>query len=361
MSEPNSASPTIRSPRTGRRSSRASGGKALDEITLDAVVAGDVTLDDLRITRRRSGSRPRSRGPPAGRRWPQNFERAAELVDVPAGLHHADLRAAAPRARASPRTPLLEAATELRDNVRRRAHGGLRRGGGRGLRAARAVHVPVLMEHGMSWKTDYRSIYYVGAPEPDDPDLAPAQTALLVIDVQNTYLDPPRPGVPVARRAAPLRPLDAVSRAHARNRPPAHAGPSRPLPQEGHRVPVRAHRLPYQGRARPLAVTEDAGLEQPAPAQGRAALADRAGARAAGRRDRRHQDDRQRADRHQPPAASSPISASRPSSAAGSSPTSACPRRSAASPTRASTWSWSRTAAPPDRTSCTTRSSRSST
>jgi nicotinamidase-related amidase len=40
----------------------------------------------------------------------------------------------------------------------------------------------------MAWKTDFRSIYYEGAPEPDDPDLNPATTALLVIDVQNTYL-----------------------------------------------------------------------------------------------------------------------------------------------------------------------------
>lgn len=40
----------------------------------------------------------------------------------------------------------------------------------------------------MSWKTDFRSIYYDGAPEPADPDLNPATTALLVIDVQNTYL-----------------------------------------------------------------------------------------------------------------------------------------------------------------------------
>lgn len=40
----------------------------------------------------------------------------------------------------------------------------------------------------MSWKTGYRSFYYDGAPEPDDPDLTPATTALLIIDVQNTYL-----------------------------------------------------------------------------------------------------------------------------------------------------------------------------
>jgi len=43
----------------------------------------------------------------------------------------------------------------------------------------------------MTWKTDYRSIYYDGAPEPEDPDLGWQDTALLVIDVQNTYLERP--------------------------------------------------------------------------------------------------------------------------------------------------------------------------
>jgi len=43
----------------------------------------------------------------------------------------------------------------------------------------------------MSWKTNYRSLYYLGAPEPEDPVLLPQQTALLVIDVQNTYLERP--------------------------------------------------------------------------------------------------------------------------------------------------------------------------
>lgn len=43
----------------------------------------------------------------------------------------------------------------------------------------------------MTWKTSYRSMYYDGAPEPDDPDLTPGTTALLVIDVQNTYLERP--------------------------------------------------------------------------------------------------------------------------------------------------------------------------
>jgi nicotinamidase-related amidase len=43
----------------------------------------------------------------------------------------------------------------------------------------------------MNWKTDYRSIYYLGAPEPPDLNLKPAETALLVIDVQNTYRQRP--------------------------------------------------------------------------------------------------------------------------------------------------------------------------
>lgn len=43
----------------------------------------------------------------------------------------------------------------------------------------------------MSWKTSYRSLYYMGAPEPDDPVLAPKETALLVIDIQNTYVERP--------------------------------------------------------------------------------------------------------------------------------------------------------------------------
>ena len=43
----------------------------------------------------------------------------------------------------------------------------------------------------MGWKTDHRSIYYATAPEPATPVLTPADTALLVIDVQNTYLQRP--------------------------------------------------------------------------------------------------------------------------------------------------------------------------
>jgi nicotinamidase-related amidase len=43
----------------------------------------------------------------------------------------------------------------------------------------------------MSWKTSFRSLYYDGAPKPDDPAIDPKSTALLVIDIQNTYLARP--------------------------------------------------------------------------------------------------------------------------------------------------------------------------
>lgn len=58
-------------------------GKSLDDVTLDAVVAGTVTLEDLSITAaalRQQAEIARS----AGRATlAQNFERAAELVAVP--------------------------------------------------------------------------------------------------------------------------------------------------------------------------------------------------------------------------------------------------------------------------------------
>ena len=54
----------------------------------------------------------------------------------------------------------------------------------------------------MSWKTDYRSIYYLDAPEPPDIALKPEETALLVIDVQNTYRKrPDREALPPGKQA----------------------------------------------------------------------------------------------------------------------------------------------------------------
>ena len=41
------------------------------------------------------------------------------------------------------------------------------------------------------WKHAFRSFYYENAEAPEDPELKPAETALLVIDIQNTYLQTP--------------------------------------------------------------------------------------------------------------------------------------------------------------------------
>lgn len=54
----------------------------------------------------------------------------------------------------------------------------------------------------MTWKTAYRSIYYATAPEPQTPVLKLAETAILVIDVQNTYLErPDRDALPPEEQA----------------------------------------------------------------------------------------------------------------------------------------------------------------
>ena len=41
-----------------------------------------------------------------------------------------------------------------------------------------------------SWKKSYRSFYYLNAEDPEDFNLKVDETALLVIDIQNTYLTP---------------------------------------------------------------------------------------------------------------------------------------------------------------------------
>ena len=50
-----------------------------------------------------------------------------------------------------------------------------------------------------NWKSAYRSFYYAGAEDPDDIKLNPATTALLVIDVQNTYMLPKESNAETAR------------------------------------------------------------------------------------------------------------------------------------------------------------------
>ena len=58
-------------------------GKKLDDITLDAVRAGDIKADDIKISKemlRKQGQVAAEADSPS---MAQNFERAAELVDVP--------------------------------------------------------------------------------------------------------------------------------------------------------------------------------------------------------------------------------------------------------------------------------------
>lgn len=51
----------------------------------------------------------------------------------------------------------------------------------------------------MSWKSSHRSFYYENAEDPDDIVLNPQSTALLVIDIQNTYLEEPEDAVEATR------------------------------------------------------------------------------------------------------------------------------------------------------------------
>ena len=52
-----------------------------------------------------------------------------------------------------------------------------------------------------NWKTAYRSFYYENADAPEDIQLAMDETALLVIDIQNTYLETPDNAEEAARWA----------------------------------------------------------------------------------------------------------------------------------------------------------------
>jgi len=89
-------------------------GKSLADITLDAVLAGDVTMEDLRITPDAllaQAEIARDAGRPTLAR---NFARAAELVDVPQDFIMEVYELLRP-GRAKTRQQLLEAARTLRE------------------------------------------------------------------------------------------------------------------------------------------------------------------------------------------------------------------------------------------------------
>ena len=92
---------------------RGQRGKSLDDITLDAVLSGEVTMEDLRITPRalagqaeisRSAKRPT---------LALNFERAAELVDIPQDFIMSSYELLRP-GRAKSKQVLLEMANTFR-------------------------------------------------------------------------------------------------------------------------------------------------------------------------------------------------------------------------------------------------------
>jgi propanediol dehydratase small subunit len=89
-------------------------GKALDAITVDGLAAGEVTLEDLRITPdalRMQAEIARAAGRPM---LAENFLRAAEMVDVPQDVVMAVYELLRP-GRAKDKAPLLEAARKLRE------------------------------------------------------------------------------------------------------------------------------------------------------------------------------------------------------------------------------------------------------
>jgi propanediol dehydratase small subunit len=88
-------------------------GKRLPEITLDAVLDGSVTMEDLRITPealRSQAEIARDAGRPT---LAQNFERASELVNVPQDVIMQVYELLRP-GRAKTKQQLLEAAAMLR-------------------------------------------------------------------------------------------------------------------------------------------------------------------------------------------------------------------------------------------------------
>ncbi|HVZ04439.1 diol dehydratase small subunit [Hyphomicrobium sp.] len=93
---------------------RTKAGKSIEDITLDGVLSGQITLEDLRITStalRQQAEIARAAGRPT---LAQNFERGAELVDVPQDVIMRTYELLRP-GRANSKTELLTAAKELRE------------------------------------------------------------------------------------------------------------------------------------------------------------------------------------------------------------------------------------------------------
>lgn len=96
---------------------RTARGRGIDHLTLEAVESGDVTLEDLRITPaalRLQAEIAEAAGRPTLAR---NFERAAELVDIPQDVLLQVYELLRP-GRAKDKAELLAAAARLRADYR---------------------------------------------------------------------------------------------------------------------------------------------------------------------------------------------------------------------------------------------------
>lgn len=96
---------------------RTRGGKTLDDLTLAAIEAGEVSLEDLRITpqalRQQAEIATAAGRPTLGR----NFDRAAELIDVPQDVILRIYELLRP-GRAKGKSDLLDAARLLRETYK---------------------------------------------------------------------------------------------------------------------------------------------------------------------------------------------------------------------------------------------------
>ena len=93
---------------------RGKRGKGLDEITLDAVLDDRVALEDLRITARALRQQAEIARAAGRETLAENFERAAELVDVPQDTIMRVYELLRP-GRAEAKGAFLAAARELRE------------------------------------------------------------------------------------------------------------------------------------------------------------------------------------------------------------------------------------------------------
>jgi propanediol dehydratase small subunit len=89
-------------------------GKSLDAITLNAVMAGEVTMEDLRITPAALRDQARIARAAGRSTLAANFERAAELVEVPQDLIMDTYELLRP-GRAKSKKEILERARVLRE------------------------------------------------------------------------------------------------------------------------------------------------------------------------------------------------------------------------------------------------------